>query len=720
MASTTITIPSFNFAAFYYPQILESLILFKREYAEELTDESEFEPTIQMLRAFACVGHLNNVLADVIANESTLPTAKLPETVRNMLRLIDYEMRPATPASVDIVFKLSRVFSTTIEVIPIRAQFATRRRGGTSETIYFEALTALSVDRTDQLGAVYKTDDDVAFSDITASMNAGTPEALTLVTGSKIYFGHSSAMYDRIDLIVDSAASAAIDTGVWEYYDGDVRDADPDSVVNVGGGVLRFYLNDLLGTQKRTGAEVTVQLNSTTSSEVVASLWDGSNNYVETGLLGQSSPSTTAGDYTVGVEWKETTNVSDGTIDLSTTGENSITYSLPQTETEDWEKATVDSFEGYFLRYRVVETTSSAVTISRARIDRANLYTLANAVQGRSVVAEVLGSSNGEANQEFPSSQEVFILNTNVVRVDAVEWTEVDNFLASLSQDKHYVIELGEDDVASVVFGDGVQGKIPDVGQGNVEMDYRFGADDDGNVGANTVTVDKTGVTYISSLFNPRAATGWAEAQSASEASLEKAKIEGPASLRIREVAIGPDDLEELATSYTDDSGSSPFSRAYAIEEGFGPKTIEVVLVARGGGQASSTQLEDFEKYINGDSATNQPKRIVSNQEAIASNFTAVPVDVEATVYAPSDVTAAQVRNRLAGILQPEALEDDGVTFIWKFGDEVPRSRIIHEIFETDSKIEKVDLTTPAADIVLDRRELPTNGTFTITMVRTD
>src|SRR6185436_19690811 len=77
MSSTTVQIPNFKFASFYYGQILEALTLYKRQFAPELTDESEFEPAMQLLRAFALVGHLNNVLSDIIANETTLPTAQL-------------------------------------------------------------------------------------------------------------------------------------------------------------------------------------------------------------------------------------------------------------------------------------------------------------------------------------------------------------------------------------------------------------------------------------------------------------------------------------------------------------------------------------------------------------------------------------------------------------------------------------------------------------------
>ena len=107
--TATIQIPQFDFSSFYYAQLLEALIAFKRVNVPEHTDESPQDPLIQALRAFALVGHLNNVNVDTVANESTLPTSRLPETIRNMLRLIDYELASASPSSADVLFKLVQI-----------------------------------------------------------------------------------------------------------------------------------------------------------------------------------------------------------------------------------------------------------------------------------------------------------------------------------------------------------------------------------------------------------------------------------------------------------------------------------------------------------------------------------------------------------------------------------------------------------------------------------
>jgi len=717
MASEVTEVPSFEFSAFYYPQLLEALLIYKRINVPELTDESDEEVSIQLLRAIALVGHLNNVTIDIIANESTLPTAQLPETVRNMLRLIDYELKPATPASTDIVYRLARTFTTSFQLVPAEGQVATRRDGA-EPIIYFEALEGVLIDRTDQLGACFlETVPNVTYTDRTAAANAGTALSYNIPVGGAIYFGHTSVMWDKINIAITAPAPFTI--GVWEFYDGDTSDTRPDGVV-LGLGDLTFDLTTLLGTSNRAGATVRIRFNTSTTFEDVVSYWDGSTNVATTSLLGQSSPSVIPSDYTVGTNWQELDGITDGTALLDQTGD--LAFLLPQTLERNWQKTTVNGFTGFFIRFRLIAGVGSGPTIGRVRIDTGKQYAIARATQGRTVSSETLGSSNGTQNQRFNTAQNGFILGSQEVRVDGVAWTLVTDFLSSGPGDKHYRIELGEKDVATIVFGDGVTGFIPSIGQGNLVIDYRWGASDNGNVGAQTLVVDKQGLTYVEALYNPRTATGWTEAEANSPASLAKAKVAGPASLRIKEVALSPDDLVTLTQSFVDSNGSAPFGRAFTIEESFGPKTVELVCVGRGGALASNTQLTELSTYFNGDKYAIPPKakHFVANQQVVATNFTPHPIDIAATVFAPDSIVAAQIQNRLASVLQPEALNEDGVTYTWEFGADVPVSRIIHEIFRTDPGITKVNLVSPAVDVAMGARALPTAGTFSITMVSTN
>lgn len=717
----TVTIPNFNFAAFYYPQILDSLIEFKRANVPELTDESDFEPFIQLLRAFALVGHLNNTLLDVVANENTLPTAALTETVRNMLRLIDYEMSPATPSNVELLYELSRVFNPGAELVSPNAQAATRPAAD-EVAIPFEALEGLVISRTDLLTACFRADALDVFTDHTTAANNGAGFSPALGTaGDKLYVGHDSVMWNKLDL--DVQAFQANIAGIWEFFGGQEQDIEPDLVLDFGGGQVLFVLTSLLGPLNRAGALVRVRSNATNAVQDVVSVWTGTTNVAITGLLGQTTPSTLASDYQVGSDWRELALAGIDFVDNSAgfTADGDLEYTVPQNELLNWQKTTINAVEAFWLRWRTITATGATdPTLGRIRIDTGKQYGIALATQGRTVADDPLGSSTGGPNQRFKTSRDYFIATSEVVTVDAEEWIRVRDFLNSTGQDKHYKIELGENDRATVVFGDGNNGRIPPLGVGNIAIDYRVDANDDGNVGANTVVVDRTGLSFVNSIRNPRQAGGWGEAEGASDASLERAKIAGPASLRAKEVAITPDELVTLTLAFTSSSGSKPFGRATTVEEGFGPKTVELITVGRGGTIPTQEQLDELSLYFNGDKYAIPPipKRFVANQTVVATAYQPRVIDIVATVKAPTTVTAQAVENRLNQVIQPEAVKDDGVTYEWDFGVEVPLSRINHEIFKTNEQIIDVDITTPPSDLVLGPRELPKIGTVNITVVQ--
>lgn len=714
--SGTVEVPNFQFAVFYYAELLDSLLQFKRENVPELSDESEFEPLIQLLRAFALVGHLNNVNLDVLANESTLPTAVLPEQVRNMLRLIDYDLKPASPAQVDLLYKLSTVLTATTVVVPDQAQAATAKEPDV-EQLFYEADSELSVDRTDQLSHVLGEDGGI-FTDHTADANSPTTPAddfspwTSPAVGDSLYIAHSQALWNKIGWTITTSMSGIV--GVWEYFDGNFNKANPDSVAD-NGSTLTFELNGYLGTANRTGTLIRVKLNNNGTFEDVLSTWTGSHNVVITGLLGQSSASVAIEDYTIGSDWEPPSDLVDNTASFTTDAD--VDYTLPQTLTENWISGEVDGKDAYWMRFRIVETsTPTSPVLQRARIDQGDQYVVRPATQGITQLDNGLGSSTGLPDQSFQVTKDNYIDSSSTVFVDAVEWTSVGDLIASEPSDEHYTISLTDNDAAIVDFGDGKTGKTPPLGVNNVDVWYRYGAQSNGNAGANTITIDKTGVSFVSSITNPRPAQGWSQADAASSESLAQAKILGPGQLRVIHTALGPSDVIAVTLTFQNDQGARPFSRAAAFEEGFGPKTLELVVVVKGGGQATQTQLDDLSLYFNGDKLAVPPvaSHYISNQEVTAVNFTQKVIDIEATVT--GNVTSEEVTNALAKVIQPEALKSDGVTHEWEFGAEIPLSRIGHEIHDTDPSITKVVLVTPSSDIVLTQRELPILGNVNITI----
>ena len=214
---------------------------------------------------------------------------------------------------------------------------------------------------------------------------------------------------------------------------------------------------------------------------------------------------------------------------------------------------------------------------------RTLLPNTAFATQTTTLRNEVLGSSDSSANQQFrttrspvlagpqlevreseaPSTQELAVLTapglSGVTPAEGrssevwVRWVEVSDFHGSTTQDRHYVIDHISGQVS---FGDGVQGRIPPRGVGNVRMArYQTGGGDAGNRAAGTIVQLKTTVPYIDKVSNVEAAAGGVAAESTA-ALITRA----PRTLRHGGRAVALEDYEDLARS-----ASPEVARAKAV-----------------------------------------------------------------------------------------------------------------------------------------------------------
>lgn len=907
MAVELTSIPQFEYSGFYYFEIYRDLTNYTRLNVPEITDESDEEPFEQLKRAWALAHHLMNTRLDVVANETLLPTARLLESVRSQLKLIDFKLLQATPSTTELVMEFSSLFTTVTLIVPRNSQFGTEDTEAL-EQIIFEAVQDNSVTPTDRLQKVYanptvlitlsnksgnifdyvsslvpKENDIIiqgnnyaiisevvdgntirvndptninngaarlstsnfssdrsgeAFTaGLTFTFNGAEPEK-----GDSVYLGHDTVMWDMIRYVRNQAFKTGI-SGVWEYYDGNNEDANPDLVTNLGGS-LEIDLTTLLGTVDRTGTVVRVAYALTSTSEEVVSYFDAGVNKVRTtGLLGQIAPSLTETDYIVGTVWSPLEEV-DGSYDEGAFSKNGdITFEVPQTLKKNWQKTEINGQLAFWLRFRVQGYTKTAAfvlgtgfnsvgldssnyklklefdalgslefdatgnlgatpgtytpagiatiintalaglhaslsgactvvsgqlkltapnaalgkdslvrflapvgqdatfelfglseaghphsfvgvggtpVIDQFRIDEGKQYLLFQVVQGETVVEEPLGSSNGSPSQEFVLTHKPMVDGTLLIEVDEgsgfTEYTRVENFLNSDSAQKAYTVEITADDEVTVKFGDGISGKIPPPGVDNIRATYRIGADVDGNVGAQTITVNRAGISFVDRVFNPRGATGWAPKEGSTEDSLAAVKIEGPASLRTLGRAITSPDIETLAKRFiSPTTGSQPVFRALAIEETYGVKTVELVVVGGAGALLNQTQREELDDYFNGNKVKGIDGVLVTNHEVTTVNYTPKVIDVSATVTGGQE---EPIKNAIRALLNPSATFDDGVTPRWNFGAEVPLSIIVAAIHDVDpTNIKKVVLTVPGANVQLQARELPLAGVITVTII---
>jgi hypothetical protein len=121
-----------------------------------------------------------------------------------------------------------------------------------------------------------------------------------------------------------------------------------------------------------------------------------------------------------------------------------------------------------------------------------------------------------------------------------IRWHSQPHLFFSGREDRHYVVDrVG----GLLMFGDGVNGKIPPIGTNNIlARQYRFGGGQAGDVPAGAITQLLSGVPAVQAVTNPRPAEGGADAET-----IEAINTRGPQSIRHRQRAISAQDYEALA-----------------------------------------------------------------------------------------------------------------------------------------------------------------------------
>lgn len=174
-------------------------------------------------------------------------------------------------------------------------------------------------------------------------------------------------------------------------------------------------------------------------------------------------------------------------------------------------------------------------------------YGVAFAKQQKLVTGTVLGAATGNANLSYKLSSE-YEHDTLQITINSVSWELRDTFGFSGPLDKHFIVEVNELKEAWVVFGDGVNGLIPTVGESVVATYYNTKGLN-GNVSANTIVewdstpTPPTQSPAISEILvtNPVSATG-----GLNEEDIERIRKHAPLSLRTLNRAVTRQDYKDI------------------------------------------------------------------------------------------------------------------------------------------------------------------------------
>jgi len=224
------------------------------------------------------------------------------------------------------------------------------------------------------------------------------------------------------------------------------------------------------------------------------------------------------------------------------------------------------------------------------------------AEEGRYINDDILGVSDGSANQRFSLSYPGLILRSigasaqvnpdiqievELGSIIDTDWTLQEALAFSRAEQKDYTIEIDENDQAYIVLGDGEFGAIPPSGA-EIRATYRIGGGTQGNFpikSINTV-VDAPELALIGATVNNEiAATGGSDRES-----IEHAVAHAPGVFRSLKRSVTKDDYEALALNF---QGVGKV-RAKATNW----NTITLYVAPQGGGYLSDVLKANLRAYF--------------------------------------------------------------------------------------------------------------------------
>jgi len=341
-----------------------------------------------------------------------------------------------------------------------------------------------------------------------------------------------------------------------------------------------------------------------------------------------------------------------------------------------------------------------------------------------SLTAQETFTSTGLPNQEFTLSDTPYLDASASISAADGAYSQVDDFLSSTSTDRHYTVTVDENDRATVTFGNGINGAIP---QGTITVDYKSGGGDDGNVEAGSIRkldssyTDHLGNPQVVTVTNPSAASGGSNRDT-----IEEIREDAPESLRVLNRTVAREDYEINALRVAGVSRALMLTsnERASIDENAGMLHI----IPDGGGLPTQTLKDAVETMV----TVTYPNTITFVLSVADPEY--LTVDVQATVYLVEGAVAATVdaaiRSNLADWF---ALDDDdgssneNVDFGFNSTDSdgdpdpvVAWSDVFNVVRDTTG-VRKVGdglgdfiLNGERSDVSLEVQEFPTLGTVTL------
>lgn len=212
--------------------------------------------------------------------------------------------------------------------------------------------------------------------------------------------------------------------------------------------------------------------------------------------------------------------------------------------------------------------------------------------QQRSVEEYVAGRAQaGVEWQEIELADARILRDTLTVTINGIAWlvlgkdTTADSFVFSEPTDRHVKLLYDTDGGGRLLFGNGTYGEIP--GSFDVFVSYAVGGGAGSNVAEGRVTTYAGGADEVQAVYNPLMMTGGADEQS-----MDDAKRIAPLLLKARDRFVTVEDGKVLSENYPG------ISLAKVNPNVFGVLSAQVLTIANGGGNPSSTTQGELEQFL--------------------------------------------------------------------------------------------------------------------------
>lgn len=326
-------------------------------------------------------------------------------------------------------------------------------------------------------------------------------------------------------------------------------------------------------------------------------------------------------------------------------------------------------------------------------------------------------TSDGTANQRLVLQQSPFIDGSTAVLIGTDPWIEVENFLLSGASDKHYVVSVNEFNQASVIFGNGVNGAIPPIG--DIQVAYDIGGGVLGNVNANTLTIlggsfaTTAGSPVTVTVTNPAAASGGADRET-----VEQARRRIPGQLRALTRTVSREDFEINALAVPGVARSMFLTKE---QDATVADNAGVIVIIPDGGGLPSTLLKDS---VVAQITAVFPTMVTFAVTAADPSFNTINITCD--VKAKTGFTTTAIENNINqaltdyfALLDSNGAPNSNVDFGANLIDNlIPFSDLLKTVAGA-AGVQRVDedTFTPANNVPIALREFPQLGTVTISFI---